>query len=63
MGLYYLLTDGDSGTNDHGYSYTVTGIELEKSQQIAYRTLTEYATQESQYAVFALAPVSRLQSQ
>ncbi len=47
---YYLLTDGDSGTNDHGTSYNVTGIGIEKSQQIAYRTLTVYATEESQYA-------------
>lgn len=52
---YYLLTDGDSGTNDHGYSYQVDGIGLEKSQQIAYRTLTEYATEESQYADIRLA--------
>ena len=52
---YYLLTDGDSGTNDKGYSYQVEGIGLEKSQQIAYRTLTEYATQQSQYADIRLA--------
>ena len=52
---YYLLTDGDSGTNDNGYSYQVDGIGIEKSQQIAYRTLTEYATQESQYADIRLA--------
>ena len=52
---YYLLTDGDSGTNDNGYSYQVDGIGLEKSQQIAYRTLTEYATEESQYADIRLA--------
>ena len=54
---YYLLTDGDSGTNDNGYNYTVTGIGLEKSQQIAYRTLTEYATQESQYADIRLCSI------
>ena len=52
---YYLLTDGDTGTNDNGYSYNITGIGIEKSQQIAYRTLTEYATQESQYADIRLA--------
>ena len=52
---YYLLTDGDSGTNDNGYSYQVDGIGIEKSQQIAYRTLTEYATEESQYADIRLA--------
>lgn len=52
---FYLLTDGDSGTNDKGYSYDITGIGIEKSRQIAYRTLTEYATQESQYADIRLA--------
>ena len=52
---YYLLTDGDSGTNDNDYSYQVEGIGLEKSQQIAYRTLVEYATEESQYADIRLA--------
>ena len=52
---FYLLTDGDSGTNDNGYSYQVDGIGIEKSQQIAYRTLTEYATEESQYADIRLA--------
>ena len=31
------------------------GIGLEKSQQIAYRTLVEYATEESQYADIRLA--------
>ena len=34
-----------------------TGIGLEKSQQIAYRTLTEYATQESQYADIRLCSI------
>ena len=52
---YYLLTDGDSGTNDHDYSYHVTGIGIDKSQQIAYRTVVEYATQQSQYADIRLA--------
>ena len=52
---YYLLTDGDSGTNDNDYSYQVTGIGIDKSQQIAYRTLVEYATEESQYADIRLA--------
>ncbi|MBQ7443115.1 MAG: M4 family metallopeptidase, partial [Bacteroidaceae bacterium] len=41
--------------NDKGYSYDITGIGIEKSRQIAYRTLTEYATQESQYADIRLA--------
>ncbi len=47
---YYLVTDGDTGTDDKGFTYDVTGIGIEKPQQIAYLTLTEYATEEAQYA-------------
>ena len=47
---YFLLTDGESGTDEKGIAYDITGIGIEKSQQIAYRTLTQYATQQSQYA-------------
>lgn len=39
---YYLVANGGTGTNDHGYTYNVTGISLEKAEQIAYRTLTQY---------------------
>jgi len=52
---YYLLTDGGSGTNDNDYSYQVDGIGIEKSRQISYRAVTEYATSESQFADFRLA--------
>ena len=54
---YYLLTDGGSGTNDNGYSYQLDGIGISKSQQIAYRTLVEYATEEAQYADIRLASI------
>ena len=47
---YYLLSDGGTGANDNNFTYDVTGIGIDKAQQIAYRTLTEYATRESQYA-------------
>ena len=47
---FYLLTDGGEGTNDGGYQYKVTGIGIEKSRQLAYRTLVQYATKTSQYA-------------
>ena len=46
---YFLLTDGGSGTNDNDYTYSINGIGIEKSRQIAYLTLTEYATAEAQY--------------
>ena len=41
---YYLVANGGTGTNDNGYNYNVTGISLEKAEQIAYRTLTQYMT-------------------
>jgi|GEM_PF-5914026 len=41
---YYLLTDGGSGTNDLGNSYSVSGIGLTKAAAIAYRSLTEKLT-------------------
>lgn len=52
---YFLLTDGEEGTNDHGFAYNVEGIGIEKSRQIAYLTLTSYATQESDYAAIRMA--------
>jgi Zn-dependent metalloprotease len=39
---FYLVAKGGSGTNDNGYAYNVTGISLEKAEQIAYRTLMNY---------------------
>lgn len=54
---FYLLTDGGQGTNDTGYSYQVTGIGIEESRMIAYRTLVQYAIQKSQYADIRLASI------
>lgn len=46
---FYLLTEGGTGTNDKQWTYNVTGIGMEKAEQIAYRTLTSYLTPTSQY--------------
>ncbi len=46
---FYLLSEGGSGTNDLGNTYSVTGIGIEKAQQIAYRNLTVYLTSTSNY--------------
>ncbi len=46
---YYLLAAGGSGTNDNGWSFSVTGIGLTKAAAIAYRTLTHYLTSGSTY--------------
>jgi Zn-dependent metalloprotease len=47
---FYVLTSGESGTNDKGYAYHVTGIGIEKAAQIAYRNLSVYLTASSNYA-------------
>ncbi len=47
---FYLLSEGGSGVNDHGVSYSVTGIGLDDASQIAYRNLTVYLTPSSKYA-------------
>lgn len=46
---FVILTDGESGTNDLGDSYAVTGIGLTKSSAIAYRTLSVYLGATSEY--------------
>jgi gliding motility-associated-like protein len=47
---FYLLTEGGSGTNDIGDSYTVDSLGIHKAEQIAYRNLTVYLTASSDYA-------------
>ena len=46
---YYLLSQGGSGTNDTGSSYSVTGIGMTQATQIAYRNLSFYLTSSSNY--------------
>lgn len=47
---FYILVEGESGTNGIGDSYNVTGIGLQDAQDIAYRTLTVYLGPTSEYA-------------
>jgi hypothetical protein len=47
---FYLLSEGGSGVNDNGHSYSVTGIGIDKAEQIAYRNLSTYLTPTSEYA-------------
>ncbi|MDR1792542.1 MAG: M4 family metallopeptidase [Bacteroidales bacterium] len=46
---FYLLSNGGSGVNDLGNSYTVNAIGLSKAQRIAYRTLTNYLPKYARY--------------
>jgi Zn-dependent metalloprotease len=47
---FVLLTDGGSGTNDNGDSYTINQLGLTIAGQVAFRNLTVYLTPSSQYA-------------
>lgn len=46
---FYLLCMGGSGTNDNGDNYSVQAIGMEKAARIAYRMLTVYLTETSDY--------------
>jgi Zn-dependent metalloprotease len=46
---FYLLSVGGAGTNDIGNPWSVTGISIDSAAAIAYRTLTVYLTNSSQY--------------
>ncbi len=47
---YYILAIGESGTNDLGNAYAVTGLGRAKAAKIAYRNLTVYLSANSDYA-------------
>jgi len=47
---FYLLSDGGSGVNDNGDSYSVSGIGITKTSLIWYRAQTNYLTVSAQYA-------------
>ena len=47
---FYILTSGETEVNDKGYSYSITGIGLEKAAKIAYRNLTVYLSASSNHA-------------
>jgi Zn-dependent metalloprotease len=46
---FYLITEGGSGTNDFGNSFNVAGLGISKSEQIAFKLLTQYLTPNSGY--------------
>ncbi len=46
---FYLLTVGGSGTNDNNDAYNVTGLGIDTAAAIAYRNLTVYLTQSSNF--------------
>ncbi len=46
---FYLLTEGGSGTNDIGNSFSVTGIGVNDAAAVAYRNLVIYLGPSSDY--------------
>jgi len=54
---FYLLAVGDTGINDNGNVYDVTGIGRDSAAQIAYRMLTVYLTSSSTYADARVAAI------
>lgn len=54
---FYLLAVGDTGVNDIGSVYNVTGIGRDSAAQIAYRMLTVYMTSSSTYADARVAAI------
>lgn len=54
---YYLLTQGGSGTNDIGNTFSVTGIGFNSASRIAFRALTVYYTPTTNYATARLLSI------
>ncbi|MCF8297400.1 MAG: M4 family metallopeptidase [Saprospiraceae bacterium] len=46
---FYLVSQGGSGTNDNNDAYSVTGISIDSAAAIAFRMLTVYLTNTSQF--------------
>jgi Zn-dependent metalloprotease len=46
---FYLLVQGGSGTNDAFNAFNVTGIGMQKAEEIAYLTLRDYLTPNSSF--------------
>jgi len=46
---FYIMTNGEAGTNDTGHTYNVTAVGMQDAADIAYRNLTTYLTPNSTY--------------
>ena len=55
---FYLLSQGGSGTNDIGHSYSVLGIGIDPAQRIAYKTEIAYLFSSSTYTDAMNASIS-----
>ncbi len=50
---FFLMVEGDTGTNDLSYDYDVTGLGWDEAEQIAYNTFTNYLNPNSGYKACA----------
>jgi gliding motility-associated-like protein len=60
---YYLLVEGDTGTNEKNQSYKIQKLGFNKAAKIAYRNLSVYLTPSSNYAearIYAIRSASDL---
>ncbi len=48
--IFYLMSDGGNGTNDNNDIYSVNGVGIDTAGQIAFRALTVYLVNTSQFA-------------
>ncbi len=48
--IFFMMSDGDNGTNDNNDVYNVIGNGVDTAGTIAFRALTVYLTNTSQYA-------------
>ncbi|MEN7549753.1 M4 family metallopeptidase [Rapidithrix thailandica] len=55
---FYLTSEGGSGRNDRGNTFSVSGVGIEKAAQIAYRALTRYLTANSGYSAARTAVIN-----
>jgi Zn-dependent metalloprotease len=46
---FFILVNGETGTNDNNLKYAVSGIGLDEAQKIAYRNLSFYMSANNQY--------------
>jgi len=46
---FYLIAEGDNGTNDNGDNYNITGFGMENAADIAFRLQTVYLTNTSEF--------------
>ena len=47
---FYLMSVGDAGTNDNGYTYNIAGLSMAQAAEILYKAWTDYMFANAQYA-------------